>query len=70
MSVGRCEVRKERKKKVLNDNLEKRLDFFSPCAWNCLMRHLGLSGVAGILASAGTPLLDYKRGVPVARRPH
>jgi hypothetical protein len=39
-------------------------------SWNCLLRQLGPTGVAGILASAGTPLLDYKRGVPVARRPH
>jgi hypothetical protein len=30
---------------------------------------LGPPGAAGILASAGTSLLDYKRGVPVAQ-PH
>jgi hypothetical protein len=54
------------KKEGRNVDLEKRL--FSPCAWSCLMRHFGHQ--VGILSSAGTPLLDYKRGVPVAQRPH
>jgi hypothetical protein len=55
---------------VWNDNLEKRLDSFSPCASELSDGHLGPPGAAGILASASTPLLDYKRSVPVARRPH
>jgi hypothetical protein len=40
---------------------------FSPCAWNCQMRQMGLSGAVGNWASAGTPLLDYKGCVPVAQ---
>jgi hypothetical protein len=32
----------------------------------CRVRHFGSPGAAGILASAGTSLFDYKRGVPVA----
>jgi hypothetical protein len=37
--------------------------------WNCLVWHFGPLGAAGILASVGTFLLDYKMGVPLAR-PH
>jgi hypothetical protein len=35
--------------------------------WNCLVWHFGPQGEAGILTSAGTSLMDYKRGVPVAQ---
>jgi hypothetical protein len=69
VSVGRCEERKERRKCGTTTSRRGWI-IFCCVLWNCLMRHLGPSGVAGILASTGTPLLDYKRGVPVARPPH
>jgi hypothetical protein len=56
------------KKEGRNGDLEKTL--LSPCAMELFDAALSPSGAAGILASAGTPFLDYKRGVPVAQRPH
>jgi hypothetical protein len=35
--------------------------------WNCSLRHLGPGSGASFLTGAGTHLMDYKRGVPVAR---
>jgi hypothetical protein len=55
-------VRRERVRHIRRD-----LCFISPVQWNCLVGHSGPPSTAGSLTSAGTSLLDYKRGVPVAR---